>query len=91
MHLIEQLYIKAYLELEKLPQVAMKDRVYTTLTLHRVIVIHKNKAKTKCLKTKQEGQIKVVEEVEEVQASEEEEREEDNFPLKHKRQGKEEA
>ena len=42
----------------------MKDRVYTTLTLHRVIVIHKNKAKTKCLKTKQEGQIKVVEEVE---------------------------
>ena len=66
----------------------MKDRVYTTLTLHRVIVIHKNKAKTKCLKTKQEGQIKVVEEVE---ASEEEEREEDNFPLKHKRQGKEEA
>ncbi|KAA0066896.1 hypothetical protein E5676_scaffold236G001180 [Cucumis melo var. makuwa] len=66
----------------------IKDEVCTASTLHRVIAIHKNKARLKCLKTKQAGQIevKVVDD-----KDEEEESEEDNVPLKCKRQGEEEA
>lgn len=64
----------------------VKDGV---LTLHRIIVIHKNKTKTKHLKTKQKGKTEIVDEVKVI--DKEEEREEDNIPLKHKRQCKEDA
>ncbi|KAA0039027.1 protein MNN4-like [Cucumis melo var. makuwa] len=54
--LIEQLCIKACLELEKSLQVQESDGVCSRPTLHRVITIHKNKAKLRHLKTKQEGE-----------------------------------
>ncbi|TYK20947.1 hypothetical protein E5676_scaffold284G00950 [Cucumis melo var. makuwa] len=42
-------------KLEKFPQVQVRDGVCTGSTLHRVISIDRNKAKLRCLKTKQEG------------------------------------
>ncbi|KAA0064201.1 hypothetical protein E6C27_scaffold548G001430 [Cucumis melo var. makuwa] len=55
MHLIERLCLKACLSLEQLPYVEVKDGVWNTTTLHRIIFVHKNKVKFKCLKTKQDG------------------------------------
>ncbi|TYK23866.1 hypothetical protein E5676_scaffold419G00400 [Cucumis melo var. makuwa] len=43
------------LTLDKLPQVDVKDRVYSSSILHHIISISKNRAKLKCLKTKQDG------------------------------------
>lgn len=57
--LIEKLCLKACLALEKLPQVKVKDGVCTTLTFRHVILIYKNKATLKCLKSKHESQRKV--------------------------------
>ncbi|TYK00908.1 hypothetical protein E5676_scaffold602G00710 [Cucumis melo var. makuwa] len=54
-HLIEKLCLKTCLALEKLPQVEVKDGMCTTITLPRIIAIHKNKARLKRLKTKKEG------------------------------------
>ncbi|TYK19520.1 hypothetical protein E5676_scaffold1836G00150 [Cucumis melo var. makuwa] len=56
LHLIKQLCLNACPKLEKFPQVQVCDRVCTRPTLHRIISIHKNKAKLRCLKIKQEGQ-----------------------------------
>ncbi|KAA0035146.1 hypothetical protein E6C27_scaffold57G002350 [Cucumis melo var. makuwa] len=76
LRLIEQLCIKACPELEKSPQVEVSDGVCTKPTLHRIIAIHKNKAKLKCLKTKQKGQ-KVVKSMD---SEEEEKREKSKSP-----------
>lgn len=51
-HLIEKFCLKARLTLYEFPQVEVKDVVWSAATLHRIIVIHKNKAKPKCLKTR---------------------------------------
>lgn len=90
LHLIEQLCIKAYPELEKFPQIAVKDGICTAPTFFRVIAIQRNKEKPKCLKTKQEGKTKVDSEVE-LEKEEEEKRKEDHIPLKRKRQGEKES
>ena len=71
--------------LEKLPQVEVKDGIWLPSTFHRIIAIHKNKAKIKCLKTK-EG-CKVVKEIDDDDVEEEDKT--DNIPLKRKRQDKE--
>lgn len=39
LHFIEKLYIKAYPELEKFPQIAVKDGICTAPTFFRVIAI----------------------------------------------------
>ncbi|KAA0025420.1 hypothetical protein E5676_scaffold68G00650 [Cucumis melo var. makuwa] len=54
-YLIKKLCLKAYPALDNLPQVEVKDGVCSSSTLHRIIAIHKNKAKSKHLKTKQDG------------------------------------
>ncbi|KGN57727.1 hypothetical protein Csa_009739 [Cucumis sativus] len=84
-YLIEQLCLRACLMLEKLPQVEVKDGIWLPSTLHRIIAIHKNKAKIKCLKTK-EG-CKVVKEIDDDDVEEEDKK--DNIPQKRKRQDKE--
>uniref|UniRef100_A0A9I9DD60 Uncharacterized protein n=1 Tax=Cucumis melo TaxID=3656 RepID=A0A9I9DD60_CUCME len=58
-YLIKKLCLKAYPALDNLPQVEVKDGVCSSSTLHRIIAIHKNKAKSKHLKTKQDGKSKV--------------------------------
>lgn len=65
----------------------MKDDVCSLSILRRIIAIHKNKARLKRLNNKKEGQVEVTD----VEVSEEEERDEDEVPLKHKRQVEEEA
>uniref|UniRef100_A0A9I9D955 Protein MNN4-like n=1 Tax=Cucumis melo TaxID=3656 RepID=A0A9I9D955_CUCME len=55
--------------------------------LHRIIIVRKNKAKLKHLKTKQYGKVKV----EKMDDEAEDEKEEEEAPLKRKRQGEEEA
>ncbi|KAA0066668.1 hypothetical protein E5676_scaffold2119G00500 [Cucumis melo var. makuwa] len=82
-----RLCIKACSELEKSPKVEVSDGVCTGSTLRRVIAIYKNKAKIRCLKTKQEGQ----KEVKDVDSGEEEKGKENEDPLKRKRQGGEKA
>ena len=52
LHPIEKLCLKACLTLDKLPQVEVKDGVWSSKTLHFIIAVHKNKAKLKYLKTK---------------------------------------
>ncbi|KAA0067069.1 hypothetical protein E5676_scaffold14G00820 [Cucumis melo var. makuwa] len=82
------LYLKACPAfLEKFPQTVVKDDICTIPNLPRIINLHRNKEKTKCLKTKKEGQTTVVDEVE---TKEEEEREDKQVPLKRKRKGEEE-
>lgn len=61
LHLIGKLCLKTCLTLDKLPQVDVKDRVYSSSTLHHIISISKNRAKLKCLKTKQDGKSKAEE------------------------------
>ncbi|KAA0032726.1 drebrin-like [Cucumis melo var. makuwa] len=58
-HLIEKLCLKACPSLEKLPQVEVKDRVYTASTLYCFIAIHKNKSRLKHLKTKHEARTSI--------------------------------
>lgn len=65
----------------------MKDEIWSASTLHYIIAIHTNRAKSKRLKTK-EG-CKKVEEVNDDDVKEEDE--EDNTPLKCKTQDKEET
>uniref|UniRef100_A0A9I9CFX8 Uncharacterized protein n=2 Tax=Cucumis melo TaxID=3656 RepID=A0A9I9CFX8_CUCME len=86
-HLIEKLCLKACSALDKHPQVEVKDRIWSSLTFHCIIVIHKNKSKLKCFKTKQYGKS----EIKEVDDEDEEEEKEDDIPLKRKRQDKKEA
>lgn len=79
--LIERLCLKTYSTLEQFPQVELKDGVWTVATLHRIIAVHKNKAKFKRHKTKQDGKS----EVEKVDEEAEDEKEDEEVPLKCKR------
>ena len=65
----------------------MKDGVWIAATLHHIIVVHKNKAKLKAHKAKQDGKS----EVKKVDDEAEDEREEEKVPLKRKWQGEEEV
>ncbi|KAA0042322.1 hypothetical protein E5676_scaffold477G00140 [Cucumis melo var. makuwa] len=68
-------------------EVKVKDGILSSTTLHRIIAVNKNKAKLKCLKTKQDGKS----EVEKVEDEHEDEKQKDDVPLKRKRQGEKEA
>lgn len=71
--------------LKQIPQVEVKDEVWSATTVHCIIGIHKNKAKLKCLRTKQDGKS----EVEKVNGEDEDEKEEEEVPQKCKQQSKE--
>ncbi|KAA0060282.1 drebrin-like [Cucumis melo var. makuwa] len=85
--LIKKLCLKACSALDNLPQIGVKDGIWSSATLYRIIAINRNKAKLKYLKAKQDGKS----EVKEVDDKDEEEKEEDNVPLKRKRQSEDES
>lgn len=77
-HLIEQLYLKACHTIKNLLKTVVKDGIWTITSLNRMINLHKNKAKDKCLKTKKTEKI---DEDDEVEIEDEEERESEKQTL----------
>ncbi|KAA0036868.1 hypothetical protein E5676_scaffold110G002410 [Cucumis melo var. makuwa] len=57
--IMEGIPVNACPALDQLPQVEVKDGIWSSVTLHGIIVVHKNKIKLKRLKTKHDGKSEV--------------------------------
>lgn len=64
--------------MEKFPKIEVRNGLCTVSGLRRIINLHKNKAKDKCLKTKKERKV---DEVTEVECKEEDEMEDETYPI----------